>query len=98
MLLGIDVNDTASYEVVSFYFNSVTNKVKNYCHREDIPEALETIIVQMVVDEYKKAKNNNVASIKRGDVSVSFNQKSFETDVFERYKKQLYPFRKLKTL
>lgn len=50
MLLGIE--DEAKDAVINYHIRSVIRKVKNYCHREDLPDALIEVIIEMVVRQY----------------------------------------------
>lgn len=50
MLLGIE--DDTKDAVINYHIRSVIRKVKNYCHREDLPDALIEVITEMVVRQY----------------------------------------------
>ncbi len=94
----LNLEDSTSEEVLSFYLDLITDKVLNFCHRDDIPKGLENIIIQMVIEEFKALNKQDIKSIKRGDISVEFAASVVKRDITETYKKQLYNFRKLKTL
>lgn len=98
-------------ELLSFQIEIVSDKVKNYCNREDIPTGLENIIAEMVVDNYKSSgsgdggSGGNVTSIKRGDTQITYGANSFNmmtgaggADFIKNYKPQLNRYRKVGTL
>ncbi len=91
------VGDSTSIDVLNLYIDIATDKVKNYCNREDIPKGLENVIVQMVADEVKKANAGDVQAIKRGDVSVQFKADN-KGSTLDKYKDQLRVYKKLRTL
>ena len=49
-LLGI--TDDTQDAVLNYHARAVIQKVLNYCHREDLPDALVLIIVEMLVRQY----------------------------------------------
>lgn len=92
--------------LLSFILSTTSQKVKNYCNREDVPEGLELIIVEMVMEQYKSnAGIKDVAAIKRGDTQISYAQGAFNqltgaggADFLKNYKAQLNRYRKVGTL
>lgn len=50
MLLGL--TDDEKDAVLTYHARAVVQKVLNYCHRDDLPDALVMIIVEMVVRQY----------------------------------------------
>ncbi|NLY09370.1 MAG: hypothetical protein GXZ11_05665 [Tissierellia bacterium] len=102
LLKGQEVSD----DLLNFYFELIEQKVKNYCHRDDIPEGLELIIIEMVASYALKTinegQNGKIQSIKRGDTQITYGGPSGSTtttidDVIRDYKRQLFNFRKLVT-
>ena len=49
-LLGI--TDDTQDAVLNYHARAVIQKVLNYCHREDLPDALVLIVVEMLVRQY----------------------------------------------
>lgn len=49
-LLGI--TDDTQDAVLNYHARAVIQKVLNYCHREDLPDALVFIVVEMLVRQY----------------------------------------------
>ncbi len=96
-------------EVLELDIEEIAQTIKNYCNREDIPDELKYVHANMVVDFINSVKRSNdpedntaVASIKEGDVQVSFGAARIEAKeramvrlVFD-YTKQLNRFRKLR--
>lgn len=85
ILLGI--TDESKDALLNFHTRTVVQKVLNYCHRDDLPDALVPIIVEMVVRQYtawnaEQAQGGEggesggvsgvVGSITRGDFSISY--------------------------
>lgn len=68
-------------DLTNLYFDIIEQRVKNYCHRDDVPPGLELIIVQMVVDYYRRtviategseADAKSVKAITRGDTRIEY--------------------------
>ena len=66
-LLGIA--DDSKDAVLNYHTRAVVQKVLNYCHREDLPDALVLIIVEMVVRQYT-AWNADAAEAEGGGGGV----------------------------
>lgn len=96
--------------LLSFYFEIIEQKVKNFCHREDIPDGLRLIIIEMVANyanlkytEYSALNSfESVQNVKRGDTQITYgNTLKLDTselsikDFVLSYKPQLYNYRKL---
>lgn len=101
---------TIDDNLLSFYFDLIERKVKNFCHREDIPDGLRLIIIEMVAS-YVNLKHTessisnsseSVQSVKRGDTQITYGS-ALKLDTSElsiqdfilSYKPQLYNYRKL---
>lgn len=96
--------------LLSFYFEVIEQKVKNFCHRDDIPDGLRLIIIEMVAN-YVNLKNTefntsgggeSIQSVKRGDTTITYGgELKLNTselaihDFVLSYKPQLYNYRKL---
>ena len=105
MLLGI--SDTSKDDILSLILEIIQDEVKNYCHIEEIPKRLETIVVRMAVDLYRSegygtgTKPLTVSSVSRGDVSTSFDTSSAGglsgvKSVVDDYAAQLQAFRQMR--
>lgn len=100
--------------LLSFYIDLFRQKILNYCHREDFPEELDLVLIDMVVNYMKNqakeeetmAQGGPIASIARGDTTITYGSKGADTegtttdfDVFmTSYIPQLNAFRKVKIL
>lgn len=86
------------------YGKRAVNRILVFCSREDLPEPLEDVAAQIVEDMLRfdqiAPTENDVASITRGDTSISYRDKSSalkETVAFvKQYESQLIPFKKMK--
>lgn len=86
------------------YVRRVVNRIRVFCNREDFPTPLEDVAAQIVEDMLRADQvaptENDVASITRGDTSISYRDKTAalkETVAFvKNYESQLIPFKKMK--
>ena len=86
------------------YVKRAISRIKVFCNREDVPEPLEDVAAQLVEDMLRADQvaptENDVASITRGDTSISYRDKTAalkETVAFvKNYESQLIPFKKMK--
>lgn len=84
LLLGITTDDKDA--LLMYHIKSCIQKVLNYCNREDLPDALMTVIVEITVKAYNAwltggtgggvVATGVVSSISRGDFSVSYDNSS----------------------
>ena len=80
------------------------NRILVFCGREDFPPPLEDVAAQIVEDMLRADQvapsENDVASVTRGDTSISYRDKANslkETVAFvKNYESQLIPFRRMK--
>ncbi len=88
--------------VVERYVKMTINKVKCFCNRDDIPEALADVIFSIVEDNLKADNyvkvEKEVSQVSRGDTSISYAKKvTTEGENFlKNYENQLVKFKKLK--
>lgn len=93
-------------DVIEIYVSLVTQKVLNYCGISSLPEALNLIVMEMVINEYGSriielvsgSTTGKVGSVKRGDTEIVYDNKedSGSTDFISNYRLQLDPFRRMK--
>ena len=76
----------------------VTQQVKNYCNLEEIPEALNFTIADMVADLQRARSGNNVTvtDVDMGDTSYSFSVDDAIDNLVRDYKSNLNSFRRLR--
>lgn len=98
-----------SDNLLEIYIEEVSQTIKNYLNRNDIPSELRFVQVNMVIDFIKGIErsedpegNTAVASIKEGDATVQFGsariesrERATEKLLFD-YSSQLNGFRKLR--
>jgi len=95
-------------EELLFKVEEVSQTIKTYCNREDIPNELRFVHTNMVIDvltqeiKDKEPSNSMVAkSVKEGDVSVEFGTTTTASEqstmiILANYTSQLNRFRKLR--
>lgn len=85
------------------YVRRAVDKILIYCNREDLPDQLLSTVAQIAEDMLKadqvKADEKEVASISRGDTTISYrdgsdNQKA-TVDFMKDYEKSLNRFKKM---
>lgn len=107
ILVGVIENEGT----ISLVLDILIQKIKNYCNRDDIPNGLELIIVEMMSEYHKSLSsseqdNQNKGEIKaitRGNTKIEYNvgvnTKIISVDdLMEKYKKQLGRFKKVGTI
>lgn len=95
VLLGIN---SGSVEAASarFYFDSVCEKVMNYCNIDVIPAGLEYTVVEMAARAYNDG-GRSVSSIRDGDTTVTY-ANTEGSDITAEYASQLNCFRQLRVI
>ncbi len=95
----------AQLDDISRYVRRAVNRILVFCFRRDLPEPLEDVAAQMAedmlrCDQIAPTTGNDVASIQRGDTTISYRDKRSayeETAAFVRdYEGQLIPFKRMK--
>ena len=90
---------------INRYVKRAVNRILVFCFRRDLPELLEDVAAQIVedmlrCDQIAPTTGNDVASIQRGDTTISYRDKRSayeETAAFVRdYEGQLIPFKRMK--
>lgn len=85
------------------YVKRAVDKILNYCNRDDLPEQLLSTAAQIAEDMLKadavKTAVKEVASIDRGDTSISYRDSSgnqkVTVDFMKDYEKSLNRFKKM---
>lgn len=86
------------------YVKRAISRILVFCGREDFPPPLEDVAAQIVEDMLRADQvapsENDVASVTRGDTSISYRDKANslkETVAFvKNYESQLIPFKRMK--
>jgi len=102
------LDNPPSDDRLAMYIEEVGQAIKTFCNREDIPDELQYVHANMVIDLIRLENKNNpessqvVKSIKEGDVQVTFDtaeksqgEKATEA-IVHAYQTQLYRFRKMR--
>ena len=63
--------------IIARYANRVRLKVLAHCNRNDLPEALESVVAEiteemLMADKVIATDNKEVASVSRGDTSITY--------------------------
>lgn len=107
LLLGIAGEEQDA--VLAFVLDSVTDLVLGYCHLDEIPPRLESVIVRMAADQVRSEGYGQTAapqaaqSVTRGDVTVNYGNNSNTAEItgagksiLDDYRAQLNAFRRLR--
>ncbi|MBB6218664.1 hypothetical protein HNQ80_004838 [Anaerosolibacter carboniphilus] len=103
-LLGIN-NDEKDF-ILEFSLERIADLIKDYCHIDEVPAGLNSVMLNMAVDMYRSENLGAedtplgpITSIAEGNVSTSFaNIKTSMTEgekFLKNYTKQLNRYRKL---
>lgn len=90
MLLGLQ--DNAQDELLNHLLASVRQKALSYCNRGDIPEDMQAVVIDMVVDAYARHTDGGIQSIEMGDTSITYRQMA---GLMDSYARQLNRFRRI---
>lgn len=91
ILLGI--TDTESDALLGIMIDDARSAIISYLNRKDFPDGLNFAIRDMVVKAYKESVLGGVASVSRGDTSISYttiDRSCFDEKLlraFSKYKK-----------
>ena len=66
----LEINNTDSDPVLNIMIRDATKAVCLYCHRSTLPENLEFVVRELVINKVKS--DNNVQSVKRGDTQINY--------------------------
>ncbi len=97
LILGI--KDSSKNDLLNYFIESTEQKILNYCNREDFPRDLDNVLVEIVVDQYRQSNSGKVASVKRGDTQITYqNSNTGGADFIKNYKAELNRYRKVGTV
>lgn len=103
-LLGIPLEDDSKDFSVQFALDDAEQIIKDYCHIDEVPEALNNTVIKMAIDSYRNenlgeevSPLGSISSISEGDTSVSYrsNAAEFKDSLLKDYKSKLNKYRKL---
>lgn len=104
ILLGINSQDMSKDTILELVLNECRDYILSYCHLQEIPLKLRSLVPFMAADMYRakgygaKALPADVKSVSEGQRTVSFDVKRLTTgEIFEAYHKRLNPYRKART-
>lgn len=90
--------------IITRYAKRVQLKVLAHCNRNDLPEALESVVAEitedMLIADGVMKKDDEVSSVSRGDTSISYRDKSSAyqqaVEFMKDYECELVHFKKMK--
>ena len=101
LLLNIDTEDNSRNELLSFVIDDCENLITSYCHTEEVPTKLESLVPIMAADMWRRkgygheTAPKEVKSISQGDRSISYQSFVLDTEAFlKEYEARLKPFRR----
>lgn len=96
VLAELELSETTA--LIELDIARVTQQVKNYCNLEEIPEALNFTIADMVVDLQRERSGDciNFTDTDMGDTSYSFSVDDAIDNLVRDYKSNLNSFRRLR--
>lgn len=93
MMLGIDIVDKSMDNLLNKYLLKAQSKFKNYCHRQDIPDAAQSSIVDYAVILYNKHGSEGLSSESYSGVS-----QTYELGIPEDIKCEWNTFRRVRAI
>lgn len=93
---GIPAENTQNDALIKLMLEDAMKTLMEYCHRRIFPEALEFIARALVCKAIDRDNADNVASIKRGDMQISYNTSISQEDLTETQKSILYGYRRIR--
>ncbi|RKJ01295.1 hypothetical protein D7X87_20550 [bacterium D16-54] len=78
-LAGIETKEQDG--VLQLMIEDASAAVRDYCNRKDCPPELAYVVREIVLDHYRLENEDPVASIKRGDTQISY-QNTITKDQF----------------
>ncbi len=94
--LRLDIDDDSKDEIIDYYIESAKQRIMNECWRDDFPEQLNHVVIEMVVGKMSNEAVPGITSIKRGDTSMSYDSSDAFHRTLERYSDELGYYRKVR--
>lgn len=76
----LEIKNDESDPVLSIMIKDASKAVCLYCHRKTLPEDLEFVVRELVINKVKADNDGNIQSIKRGDTQINY---ATETDIIK---------------
>ena len=98
--LRLNKSSDDSYDgILSSYIGEAQAKVKNYCNRRNLPDALFYTIVSIVIDLYKYRSDGSrhVLSETQGNRHMTYAGKSDIDAIVSEYSAELNRYRRIRT-
>lgn len=96
-LLGDNV--PADDFVIGHVISGAESYILRYCNIDSVPDGLENTLIDMAAEmcrESRDTSHKGIASLKEGDMSVSFSQNRTAGEICATFNSQLNRYRKLR--
>lgn len=95
-LLSIPMEETGQDEILNIMIGDAADAIKGYCHIGRVPEQLDFVVRELVMNGFRNDNGGNVASIKRGDTQINYTTAITAESFTDRHLKALNGYRKLR--
>jgi hypothetical protein len=88
--LVLGITDTSKDGLIQYYINATVKKILAYTNRIELPEALESVVEEIVIPKMKaslsgSSTTSNVKSEKIGDYEIQYNTDSNSNNELSPY-------------
>lgn len=90
-LLGVSSADTAACNKLTVIDNIVQARLRNLCNLLELPEAMDPIITDCIINNYRRLGSEHTTSEKQGDYSGNY------VEIPDNVMKQLGGFKKMRS-
>lgn len=94
--LGLSEKEGEYDDVLSLMLEDAIMEIKIFCNRDVFPMQLEYVARQMVVNAFYKENGENVASIRRGDMQITYSETISREDLSQEHKDICAKYRMLR--
>lgn len=95
LMLGLK-GTTESDDILNLMIEDAKTVITIYCNRKTLPEALEYMVREIVINAFKIENDGNVSSIKRGDMQISYTTAITAGSFTDKQMKILKRFKKMR--
>lgn len=92
LLLGI--TNTDNDLILEWMLKDAIQAVLDYCHLKSLPKELETFVIGLVIRYFNAQNDGSIASIKRGDTTISYTDPITISDFTNKDKTRLNAYRR----
>ena len=82
--------------IISHALSGAESYILRYCNIDSVPNSLENTLIDIAAEICREdSSHNGIASLKEGDMSVSFSQGKTVGEIYSGFNGQLNRYRKL---